>query len=257
MSEPFKSLSLYSANPPENLTKGDLKREISTLSDQLAETQRKLHAQKKYALLIVLQGMDASGKDGAVRNVFSRVNPAGCRVTSFKVPTALEMKHDFLWRVHQVCPEWGMIKVFNRSHYEDVLVPTVEGYATPEQIDQRIESINCFEKLLVNNRTILMKFYLHISEEEQIERIRRRKLQPNKRWKYEASDVRATQQRKQYLEVYERLFRECNAEPWQIVPSDKKWYRNYFILKAITDKLSRYDIDYPEIEMHSLKGGDL
>lgn len=257
MNKPIITLSDYPAAPPENLTKGDIKRNVSRLSDELAELQRKLHAQEKYALLIVLQGMDASGKDGAVRNVFSRVNPAGCRVTSFKVPTALEAKHDFLWRVHQVCPEWGMIKVFNRSHYEDVLVPSVENYATPEQIDQRIESINCFEKLLVNNRTILMKFYLHISEEEQIERIRRRKLQPNKRWKYEASDVRATQQREQYLNVYERLFNECQVEPWQIVPSDKKWYRNYFILDAIMKKLTQYDIDYPEIEMSSLKGGDL
>lgn len=257
MTTSFTSLSDYPTAPPDELTKGDVKRDVSKMSDELAELQRKLHAQERYALLIVLQGMDASGKDGAVRNVFSRVNPAGCRVTSFKVPTALEAKHDFLWRVHQVCPEWGMIKVFNRSHYEDVLVPSVEGYATAEQIDQRIEAINCFEKLLINNRTILMKFYLHISEEEQVERIRRRKLQPNKRWKYEASDVRATQQRTHYLNVYERLFKECSVEPWQIVPADKKWYRNYFILKAIMEKLSGYDINYPEIEMSTLKGGDL
>jgi PPK2 family polyphosphate:nucleotide phosphotransferase len=245
------------SEPPDSFTKKNTNVLINKLATDLADLQRKLHAQEKYALLVVLQGLDASGKDGAVRNVFSRVNPAGCRVQSFKVPTEIERKHDFLWRVHMVCPEWGMIKVFNRSHYEDILVPSVEKYATPEQIDQRIEAINCFERLLINNNTIILKFYLHISEEEQIARIKKRKMQPNKRWKYEESDVRATRQREDYLDVYERLLKECTVEPWHIVPADKKWYRNYFILKTIMDKLNSYDIDYPEIHMSALTGEEL
>lgn len=251
------NLRSFTTEPPDSFSKKTTNIITNKLANQLADLQRKLHAQEKFALLIVLQGMDASGKDGAVRNVFSRVNPAGCRVQSFKVPTEIERKHDFLWRVHMVCPEWGMIKVFNRSHYEDILVPAVENYATPKQIDQRIEAINCFETLLSNNNTIIMKYYLHISEEEQIARIRKRKLQPNKRWKYEESDVRATKQREDYLNVYERLLKECSVVPWHIVPSDKKWYRNYYILKTLLDKLSTYDIDYPKIQMSALKGGEL
>jgi len=159
--------------------------------------------------------------------------------------------------VHMVCPQWGMIKVFNRSHYEDILVPSVENYATPEQIDQRIEAINCFEKLLVNNNTIILKYYLHISEEEQISRIKKRKMQPNKRWKYEESDVTATRQREEYLKVYKRILNECTEVPWHIVPADKKWYRNYYILKTIMKELGKYDIDYPEIHMSALTGGEL
>ena len=250
-------LRSFTTEPPDSFSKNSTNVLSNKLADQLADLQRKLFAQEKYALLVILQGMDASGKDGAVRNVFSRVNPAGCRVKSFTVPTEIERKHDFLWRVHMVCPEWGMIKVFNRSHYEDILVPTVENYATPEQIDQRIEAINCFERLLVNNNTIVMKYYLHISEQEQIARIRKRKTQPNKRWKYEESDVRATRQRVEYLNVYERIFKECTVVPWHIVPADKKWYRNYFILKTLMEELNKYDIDYPKIHMSALAGGDL
>ena len=250
-------LNSISTNPPDSYSKKETNTESRKLGTELAELQRKLFAQEKYALLVIFQGMDASGKDGAVRNVFSKVNPAGCRVTSFSVPTALEAKHDFLWRVHNVCPERGMIKVFNRSHYEDVLVPTVEDYATPDEIDQRIEAINCFERLLINNNTIILKYFLHVSEGEQISRIKKRKIQPNKRWKYEESDVRATQQREHYLQVYERIFKECDVEPWHIVPADKKWYRNYYVLQTLMDKLKDYDIDYPQIKMEELKGEEL
>lgn len=251
------NLNTISTNPPDSFSKKETNAESRILGTELAELQRKLFAQEKYALLVIFQGMDASGKDGAVRNVFSKVNPAGCRVTSFSVPTRLEAKHDFLWRVHHVCPERGMIKVFNRSHYEDILVPTVENYATPEEIDQRIEAINCFERLLLNSSTIILKYFLHVSEEEQISRIKKRKIQPNKRWKYEESDVRATQQREHYLQVYERIFKECDVEPWHIVPADKKWYRNYYVLKTLMGKLNSYDIDYPKINMDELKGEDL
>lgn len=257
MPQQIIDLNTVSTNPPDSFSKNQTNNRSQKLGNELAELQQKLFAQEKYSLLVILQGMDASGKDGAVRNVFSKVNPAGCRVTSFSVPTELEAKHDFLWRIHLVCPEKGMIKVFNRSHYEDILVPSVENYATAEQIDQRIEAINCFERLLVNNDTIILKYFLHVSEEEQISRIKRRKFQPNKRWKYEESDVTATQQRSEYLQVYERILTECTVEPWHIVPADKKWYRNYYILKTLMDKLNGYDIDYPKIKMTDLKGEDL
>ena len=255
MSNNSLDLNSVSTNPPKSTSKKEIQTEIRRLGDELAEIQRRLFAQKEYALLVIFQGMDASGKDGAVRNVFSKVNPAGCRVKSFSVPTELEASHDFLWRVHNVCPERGMIKVFNRSHYEDILVPTVENYATPEQIDQRIKAINCFETLLIQNHTIVLKYFLHVSEDEQKERIQKRISEPTKRWKYEESDSLASKQRAEYLQVYERILKECTVVPWQIVPSDKKWYRNYFILNSLIKELNRYDIHYPKIKLDELNFG--
>ncbi len=253
MSKNTIHLDTVPTNPPESISKKEIQFEIRRLGNELEEIQQKLFAQKKYALLVVFQGMDASGKDGAVRNVFSKVNPAGCRVKSFSVPTELEASHDFLWRVHQVCPERGMIKVFNRSHYEDILVPTVENYATPEQINQRIKAINCFETLLIQNHTIILKYFLHVSEDEQRERIQKRITEPTKRWKYEESDINAAKLRSEYLKVYERILKECTVAPWSIVPSDKKWYRNYFILNSLIKELNNYDIHYPKIKMDDLK----
>lgn len=247
-------LKSVSTNPPESVSKNEIQAEIRRLGNELAAIQHKLFAQKEYALLVIFQGMDASGKDGAVRNVFSKVNPAGCRVKSFSVPTELEANHDFLWRVHQVCPERGMIKVFNRSHYEDILVPTVENYATPEQIKQRIQAINCFETLLIQNHTIVIKYFLHVSEDEQRERIQKRITEPTKRWKYEESDINAANQRSEYIKVYERILKECTVVPWRVVPADKKWYRNYFILDSLIKELNGYDIHYPKIKLGDLAG---
>lgn len=252
MSNKTTHLNSISTNPPENVSKKEIQSEIRRLGNELAEIQQKLFAQKEYALLVIFQGMDASGKDGAVRNVFSKVNPAGCRVKSFSVPTELEDSHDFLWRVHNVCPERGMIKVFNRSHYEDILVPTVQNYATPEQINQRIKAINCFETLLIQNHTIILKYFLHVSEDEQKERIQERITEPTKRWKYEESDIHASNQRSEYLSIYERILKDCTVAPWQIVPSDKKWYRNYFILNSLVKELNNYDIHYPKIKLDDL-----
>lgn len=254
MTDKHIDLKIISTNPPESVSKKEIQSEIRRLGNELAEIQQKLFAQKKYGLLVIFQGMDASGKDGAVRNVFSKVNPAGCRVKSFTVPTELEASHDFLWRVHQVCPERGMIKVFNRSHYEDILVPTVENYATPEQINQRIKAINCFETLLIQNHTIVIKYFLHVSEDEQRARIQKRITEPTKRWKYEESDINSTNLRSEYLNVYERILKECTVAPWRIVPSDKKWYRNYFILDSLIRELNSYHIQYPIIKMDEITG---
>jgi PPK2 family polyphosphate:nucleotide phosphotransferase len=215
----------------------------------LSEIQNKLYAQQIYSVLIVLQGMDASGKDSAVKNVFSGVNPAGCSVKSFKVPSAVEQAHHFLWRISFECPERGMIKIFNRSHYEDILVPVVNGWITKNEAKDRMEEINMFEKGLIRNNTILLKFYLNVSEEEQWKRLDERKTDAYKRWKYQTEDEKAIKQHEEFARVYETIFEECSeAAPWHLIPADKKWYKNYAILKKIVEELGKYPIDFPKIK---------
>ncbi len=249
MSKKIK-LADISTSPEEKITKEEAAKESIKLTEKLAEIQNKLYAQKKYDVLIVLQGMDTSGKDGAVKHVFSGINPAGCRVKSFKAPTEEELAHHFLWRVSKECPEKGMIQIFNRSHYEDILVPEVEHSVKQDVIKNRCEEINSFEKGLVRNNTILMKFYLHVSQKEQEERLLSRKTNEYKRWKYQKEDVAAIKKHDDYAKVYEYLFEHCaEAAPWQIVPSDKKWYKNYAILTAIVLELEKYEIHFPKVDL--------
>lgn len=213
----------------------------------MADIQDRLFAQHRYSVLLIFQGMDASGKDGAIKHVFSGVNPAGCRVKSFKVPTQEEAGHDFLWRIHKECPEKGMIQIFNRSHYEDVLVPWVHKKFSKSELKKRMDVINEFEQLLVRSGTIVLKFYLHISDSEQEKRIEERKKNPDKLWKYDKSDDTERLVRSRYQEAYEAIFEHCSKIPWRIIPSDKKWYKNHRILEAILDELENYKIDYPSI----------
>jgi len=235
--------------PPEDLGKQKTKEKSDELRDELSDLQQRLYAQSRYAVLVVIQGMDASGKDGAVKNVFSGINPAGCNVTSFKAPTEEETKHDFLWRIHRACPPKGMIHIFNRSHYEDILVPSVHKTVDEGIISKRYDMINDFEKLLTNSDTILLKFYLHVSEKEQLERINERQKDPFKKWKYQEGDITEVRHRKEYMKVYEQIFDTCsNAAPWHIVPSDKNWYKEYCILNTIVSTLHQYDIHYPEFK---------
>jgi PPK2 family polyphosphate:nucleotide phosphotransferase len=242
-------LNTIDTRPSEKLDKQKTKEESTALREVLSDLQQRLYAQSKYAVLVVIQGMDASGKDGAVKNVFSGINPAGCNVTSFKVPTEEEAKHDFLWRIHKACPPCGMIHVFNRSHYEDILVSTVHKTLEESVIDKKYRMINNFETLLTENNTILLKFYLHVSEKEQLERIDERKTDEFKKWKYQESDVAEVRHRDEYMKVYERIFRNCSeAAPWHIVPSDKNWYKEYCILSTIVKTLNQYDIHYPEFK---------
>lgn len=238
-------LHKLSTLPPAEVKEKEVREKTVQLLQQLKDFQAKLYAQAKYAVLVIVQGMDASGKDGAVKNVFSGVNPAGCRVKSFKVPTEEERKHDFLWRIHRECPEKGMIQIFNRSHYEDILVPSVYKLLDKDVIKKRFGAINAFEKLLKDHDTIIFKFYLHVSEKEQLERINERLTDPMKRWKYQEEDIVETRHRGEYMHVYEKIFRHCDEVPWTIVPSDKNWYKNYYILHTIVKELSRYDIRYP------------
>jgi len=243
-------LADISTSPEEKITKDEAAKESIKLTEKLAEIQNKLYAQKKYDVLIVLQGMDTSGKDSAVKHVFSGINPAGCRVKSFKAPTEEEKAHHFLWRVSKECPEKGMIQIFNRSQYEDILVPVVNKLADDQLIKARCEEINCFEGGLVRNNTILMKFYLHVSQKEQEERLQARKTNEYKRWKYQQEDILAISKHDDYAKVYEYIFEECaDAAPWQIIPADKKWYKNYAILNAIVLELEKYEIHFPKVDL--------
>ncbi|MFN8309265.1 MAG: PPK2 family polyphosphate kinase [Chitinophagales bacterium] len=232
---------------PKKLHKSKVKADLVKLKLRLAELQNVLYAQSKYAVLVVLQGMDASGKDGVIRKVFDAINPAGCRIHSFKKPTELEMKHDFLWRVHQVVPEKGMIHIFNRSHYEDVLIQRVHKWIDETTVYQRFQHINAFEKLLTENNTIVLKFYLHVSSEKQLERLKERISDPTKNWKYNAADLQERTFWNQYREAYEDVFEHCNDVPWQIVPSDENWYKEYLICSAIVEQLEKLKLTFPKL----------
>lgn len=249
MSKKIK-LADISTSPEEKITKEEAAKESAKLIEKLADIQNKLYAQKKYDVLIVLQGMDASGKDSAVKHVFSGVNPAGCNVKSFKVPSEEEKAHHFLWRISKECPEKGMIKIFNRSQYEDILVPSVNKSINAELIKERCEEINSFEKGLLRNNTILMKFYLHVSHDEQVQRLQARKTNEYKRWKYQKEDILAISQHNEFAKVYEYIFEHCaEAAAWKIVPADKKWYKNYTILNEIVLELEKYEIHFPKVEL--------
>ncbi len=243
-------LSKISTSPTEKITKAAAAKENIRLIERLSTIQNKLYAQQKYAVLIVLQGMDASGKDGAVKNVFSGVNPAGCNVKSFKVPSAEEAAHHFLWRITKECPAKGFIHIFNRSHYEDILMPVINKSANDKQIKERFNEINVFERGLIKSNTIVMKFYLHVSHNEQLMRLEERKTDEHKRWKYQKGDIIAISKHDEYKKVYETIFENCSEDaPWHIIPADAKWYKNYAILKKIVETLEKYDINYPEVKL--------
>ncbi|MDO1450601.1 polyphosphate kinase [Rhodocytophaga aerolata] len=239
-------LATIQTKAPSSLDKETIREKTQDLLNDLKELQDVFYALKKNSLLVVLQGLDASGKDGAIKKVFTGVNPMGCTVKPFKVPTADEASHDFLWRVHQHTPAKGMIQIFNRSHYEDVLVPRVEKFVNRTTIKKRYDHINNFEQLLTDSGTIILKFFLYVSEEEQLKRIQERITNPKKHWKYDPSDLTTTQKRDLYLEAYEEIFEHCGPNlPWTIVPSDQNWYKEYVIAKTIVETLKNLDLHYP------------
>jgi len=224
--------------------------ELLELRHELAELQRALYAEGEQSLLVVLQAMDTGGKDGTIRHVFRGVNPQGVHVASFKQPSARELQHDFLWRIHREVPGRGMIGVFNRSHYEDVLVVRVEKI-TPKKIwSQRYELINQFEELLAHNQTRILKFFLHISPEEQLERFRKRLENPDKRWKFSPPDLEHRKPWNRYQEAYAEALESCSTKhaPWFAIPADQKWYRNWIICKTIVETLRDMNPQYPDID---------
>lgn len=249
MSKKIK-LSAIATEPTEDIDKQESKKVRIKLTEKLKEIQSKLYAQKKFDVLIILQGMDTSGKDSAVKHVFSGVNPAGCRVKSFKAPTEEEKAHHFLWRISKETPEKGMIQIFNRSQYEDILVPTIDHLVDDKIIKARCEEINSFEAGLILNNTIVMKFYLHISHKKQVEKLQERKTNEYKRWKYQKEDIVAIDKHDDFAKIYQYIFEHCSeAAPWRIIPADKKWYKNYAILNEIVQELEKYEIHYPKVDL--------
>jgi PPK2 family polyphosphate:nucleotide phosphotransferase len=220
---------------------------ITRDSQRLAELQQAFYASQSKALLIVLQGMDTAGKDGVISHIFSGINPQGCNVTSFKVPTAEEAKHDFLWRIQMHTPARGMIGIFNRSHYEDVLSPYVHGVIDKKMAQSRLHDINKWEKTLADNKVIVLKFFLHVSREEQTARLQARIDDPDKHWKLSAGDFVERQYWPEYTKAYEHLLSEssCEDAPWFVIPSDHKWYRNAIIGNILVEAMRSLKIKYP------------
>lgn len=210
--------------------------------------QDRLFAEGKRALLVVLQGIDCSGKDGTVRAVFNACGPIGVRVSPFRAPSVDELAQDYLWRVHRLCPAKGYIGIFNRSHYEDVLVVKVKGYASPEAIERRYEEINAFEKMLSDNGTKILKFMLHISKEEQAERLRERVEMPEKRWKFNPADLEDRKLWDQYMAAYDTALARCSTPhaPWHVIPADRNWVRNAAIGRIVRETLEEMNPQYPE-----------
>ena len=238
-----------STKAPKDLDKKETKEQTLKLLEELNELQNRLYAEAKHSVLIILQGMDASGKDGAVKNVLGQLNPMGINVTSFKTPTQEELKHDFLWRIHQHTPEKGMIEVFNRSQYEDVLITRVHKWCDDATAKKRFRAINDFERLLVeHNSTLIFKFYLHISPEEQQQRFKERMEDPAKTYKYNVNDFKEASYWDEYRKMYEDVFENCEEVPWIIVPADQNWYKEYLIAKTIVKALKELDMKYPQLE---------
>jgi len=235
-------LKNYDPGYTTNLKRNDAASELEKLGQELNDLQEYLAAAQHHSMLVVLQGMDTSGKDGTIRHVMSHVNPQGCVVQSFKEPTPEEQAHDFLWRVHKVIPGKGVMGIFNRSHYEDVLVVRVHNLV-PEQVwSRRYKEINHFEKLLAGNGTIILKFFLHISNDEQKQRLLAREQDQDKAWKISASDWKERAYWNAYQEAYEDALSKCSTDeaPWYIVPANHKWYRNLAIAHTIVRTMRKY-----------------
>lgn len=241
-------LSTISTLPPKSMDKSDYEEKTRIFINAIGEMQNMLFAQGKYSLLVILQGMDASGKDGVIKEVFSGVNPMGCQVKGFKKPTEEEMKHDFLWRIHKVVPEKGMIQIFNRSHYEDVVIQRVHKWVDDDILQKRYAHINAFEQLLQDNGTQIIKCYLHVSPEEQQERLKERLSDRKKMWKYNANDLEESKRWSEYMEAYQLAFDHCSSPvPWHIIPADKNWYKEYLIAEIIHNTLKSLDLEYPAL----------
>ena len=250
--EPGEKISLKDYDPDY---RGDYDKDSASeaekaLEERLADLQERLYAESRQSLLVVLQAMDAGGKDGTIKRVFDAVNPQGVRVTSFKAPTPEELARDFLWRIHREVPPRGYIGIFNRSHYEDVLVVRVNELVPESAWRKRYDAINAFERLLADSGTRILKFFLHISKDEQKKRLQERLDNPAKHWKFSTGDLPVRERWDDYMTAYEDAISLCNTAyaPWHIVPANRKWYRNLVVTRAIVAALEAMNPQFPPAE---------
>jgi PPK2 family polyphosphate:nucleotide phosphotransferase len=251
--DPGEAFALADADPDETehyRKKKDIAEELEAQRKRIGELQERLYAENEQGLLIVLQAMDTGGKDGTIKHVFGGINPQGCRVSSFKAPSAEEANHDFLWRYHKSAPAKGRIGIFNRSHYEDVLVVRVKGLVPEEGLRQRYELINNFERGLTLNGITVLKFFLHISKDEQKRRLVSRIADPEKCWKFSKNDLKERAFWDDYQRAIEDAINNCSTEhaPWYVIPANKKWYRNLVVARTIADTLEALNPQYPPAE---------
>lgn len=230
--------------------KTEARERLSTNAIEMADLARRMFAENTRSILLVLQGMDTAGKDGTIRAVMRGMNPRSCQVVSFKKPSVEELEHDFLWRVHHTVPRKGNIGIFNRSHYEDVLVVRVHNLVPPEVWSKRYEHINDFEKLLTDSGTAILKCFLHVSKDEQRSRLQERIDRPEKNWKFNPDDLVERKLWDQYQDAYLAALMKCNTAyaPWYIVPSDQKWYRNLVVSNLVLQTLRKLDPQYPQVQ---------
>ncbi|MDB6031592.1 MAG: polyphosphate:nucleotide phosphotransferase, family [Verrucomicrobiales bacterium] len=248
---PGKKVNLSKHDPAftgDYKDKARAKEEFEKFSAKLITLQNAFYADSSKALLIVLQAMDTGGKDGTIRHVFSGVNPEGCRVTAFKAPSQDELAHDFLWRIHAAIPPKGYIGIFNRSHYEDVLIVRVHNLVPKEVWSRRYDQINEFENILTENNVTVLKIFLHISKDEQKRRLDARRQDPEKNWKFNPDDLKERKHWDDYTKAYEEALTRCStkAAPWFVIPADNKWFRNLAVLKIVTQTLEGLKPRYPK-----------
>ncbi|MDQ3141617.1 MAG: polyphosphate kinase [Bacteroidota bacterium] len=238
-------LSKIATIAPKNLKKEKIKDKTKELAKEIGLLSEKLFAEKKNNLLIVLQGMDASGKDGVAKSVFKYCPALVVDAHAFKKPTEEEFAHDFLWRVHKHTPAKGQLKIFIRSHYEDILIQRVHAWINDDKANMRLEAINNFEKTLIeDNQTTILKFYLHLSHEKQLEKLEERKTEPTKQWKYNPIDFEESKLWDKYMRFYEAAINGSTI-PWYIIPSDQRWYRNYMVATNVYEALKKLKPEYP------------
>ena len=241
-------IKTLSTTPPDGLDRSTIQAETRDLQERLAAQHELLRATKSHSLLVIFQGMDAAGKDGAVKNVFKACPHLGIRSYSWGKPTEEEFAHDFLWRIHRVCPAKGEVVIFNRSHYEDVLIQRVHHWIDAERVDLRYRAINTFEQLLEKDaNTLVCKYFLHLSYDEQRKQLQERIDEREKHYKHNPNDWREREHWDAYMDAYEDMLNRTEI-PWTVVPVDKRWYRNYVILKDLVPRLEALHLEYPELE---------
>jgi PPK2 family polyphosphate:nucleotide phosphotransferase len=230
--------------------KEEERQQTAQLTDEIAKLQEMLYAQRKHKVLLVLQGMDTSGKDGTITALFNRINPMGLRAVAFKQPTPVELAHDFLWRVHQHVPVWGEIAIFNRSHYEDVLITVVQGIIDNKECQRRYQHILDFERMLSETGTVIVKLFLHISKDEQRRRLQERLIDPEKQWKFDPNDVAQRQKWDDYQQAYQRAIVATDTDhaPWYVIPADSKTHRNLLVSTLLLEIMKDLKLSFPKFD---------